>query len=128
MKESGSHKEKLKQLIDQMVKHIKNIQSKRSSIDEEISTEEEKMASKKNVGDMMSSFFQIQGMKISSFTDVESDVKAICPLLNEAYTICMDLEGVYKEDFLNLCQDLSHGFNLELLEKNLTKIKTHLSH
>lgn len=121
-------KNKLEKLISQMLEHIKNIEKKRGSIEKEISTEEEKMASKKNVGDMMSSFFQIQGMKISSFTDVESDVKAICPLLNDAYALCMELEGVFKEDFLNLCQDLSHGFNLEHLEKNLNKIKTHLSH
>lgn len=122
-----SQKEKLDEVIKKVLDYIGIIRKKTENIEENVNKEEEKMFATKKLDEKLHSFFQIQDLKLSSFSDVEAEVKEISPLLNEAYALSEELGGIIKEDYFNLCQDLSKGFDLDLLEKNANKLRKHLT-
>ena len=122
---SGSNE--LKNLLDKILVHIVKVKGISDNIDQKIESEEKRMFASKSINHKLHAFFQIENLRLASFTDVEGEIKAICPLLNKAYILSQKMGGVIREDYLTLCQDMAHGFNLALLEKNVKKIKRHLS-
>ncbi len=123
---SRTNKELLHDVIHKAIGCIHTIQKKQLMVQEKIDHQQEKMCSTKDETERLNAFVSIEGLKIDSFSHVEQDFKALSPLLDEAYLYADKIGGLIRDDFLNICQSLSKGIDLQLMEKGLEKIQKDL--
>ncbi len=123
---SKAAKTKLRGVLDQALNTIKKIKAKGKGSQREIDKEQKKMFSTRNPTEKLVHFFQIEGLKINSFSEVEKEFRDLSGILNRAYSFANKIGGLVRDDFLNVCQDLSKGINLDLMERDLTKMKKDL--
>lgn len=120
-------KAKLRSVLDEALGTIKKIKAKGKTAQGEIDKEQKKMFSTRNPTEKLVHFFQIEGLKIGSFSKVEKEFLALGAMLNKAYAFANRIGGLVRDDFLNVCQDLSKGINLDLMERDLMKMKKDLA-
>lgn len=125
-KVSTQHKAKLSKLLTDINSLIAKIKSKGKTMENQISGEQQKMFKTADPTEKLLHYFQIEGLKIDSFTKVEAEYKALSILLNKAYMHANHIGGMIRDEFLNICQGLSKGINLDQMEKNFSKMSKDL--
>ncbi len=115
-------KKKLKTLLGKILLHVSKMREKQKTSAKKIATANRKHTSAKDPSEKLSHLFDVEGLKIHSFQILEPDIRAIVPLMNQAYAISGGIGGKIKEAYQALCGHLNKGFNLSLLEKDLKKL------
>jgi len=123
---SSAAKQELSSTLKKMLTVIKEIKAKGTKTENEVSSEQKKMFATNDPTKKLMHFFQMEGLKIESFSKVEHEVKELSQLLNKAYAQANKMGGLIRDDFLNVCQDLSKGINLDLMEKDILKMQKDL--
>jgi hypothetical protein len=122
----GGAKSNFLKVIEDSLALIQKIKGKGDNIQKNINHEQKKMFATDDPTEKLLHFFQIEGLKIETFTKVQADFEALSVLLNKAYAFANQVGGVVKDDFLNICQDLSKGINLDLMQSDFEKLKKDL--
>ncbi len=120
--EAGSIKKKLKGIVGKILTRVSKMKEKQKQSLEKIAVANKKHTSAKDPSKKLSHLFDVEALKIHSFRVLEPDIKAIVPLMNQAYGLSSEVGGKVKSDYQALCKHLNQGFNLALLEKDLKKL------
>lgn len=111
-------------VIDKALKLIDSIKKKESTNQKSIDLQQKKFFSTKDESKKMEISLKLEGLKIEYFSKVEKNYREFSNLLNKAYLYADRLNGLIRDDFLNICQSLSNGINLPLMEKGLKKMRS----
>ncbi len=122
----GGRQSKLLLLLKNIDKLIHAIKKKNQETENKISKEQAKLIHEKDPNMRLYLYFQIEGYKINHFPYVEPEYQKMSTLLDKAFVLAAHVGGVIKDDFLNICQDLSKGINLEDLQRDCGKMIQHL--
>jgi len=124
---TGVQRKNLNKLIDSLLKHITSMKKKNEATQKKIDQAKKKAQASKKGQAKVKAVFELEGLKINSFNALEPYVKSMVPLMNKAYSAASKIGGKIQNDYLDICQDLTKGFNIATLEKDLKKLKKDLA-